>query len=596
MSNSKFALPKYGEKAKVGKHVVECVFYHDGNDVTMVAEGHKNVNRLFLQFLHPNDRPADLTQVLKVLASKVGVFPAGVYIMDNHETKEHLAVSAKHMGEQPRTVYHGTKWEYVEGILGAGELRIPPHASRYVMQHGIGVYLGVVPYTSSQYAQDPMSKDGAVLFIAEAVIGRTAVAGRLVRPEDWGEPGGPRIDTAVNKKDSPSILVKPDGSSQLAIQCMVVFRSSTEFLERQGLPVVRKMMDFNRHFANTRNAWVQAQDAQSAAPAAIAAPAAQSLVGGLVGTFVGPFGGAGDASIRAPLAAPTPAATGQAAAQELRAAYVQGLQKTAVAVTVTPAGTAAVASTTVAAPTAPAAKTAAPKRVHISPKCWSARKQYSAGDTVWVSRNTLNRHVYGTLDDSVHRAVVQMTVQNGPTFSVIVTPEDDTVRLRVAARNANLGDTVFTSTVVPGYTYTVPKNAVVLACSCLVAAPAVVTPAGSGAAAGAPAGAPAGAGTPAGAGAPTPAPTPAPAPDPAAVFAPVPAVALSAADAHVCAACKGRPTWNGAAGHCCRTCERTKGADHGPDCKARQDLSVLVGKRVAETEDEGAGGPKRARG
>ena len=296
------------------------------------------------------------------------------------------------------------------------------------------------------------------------------------------------------------------------------------------------------------------------------------------------------------MAAPTPAATGQAAAQELRAAYVQGLQKTAVAVTVTPAGTAAVASTTAAAPTAPAAKTAAPKRVHISPKCWSARKQYSAGDTVWVSRNTLNRHVYGTLDDSVHRAVVQMTVQNGPTFSVIVTPEDDTVRLRVAARNANLGDTVFTSTVVPGYTYTVPKNAVVLACSCLVAAPAVVTPAGSGAAAGAPAGAPAGAGTPAGAGAPTPAPTPAPAPDPAAVFAPVPAVALSAADAHVCAACKGRPTWNGAAGHCCRTCERTKGADHGPDCKARQDLSVLVVKRVAETEDEGAGGPKRARG
>jgi hypothetical protein len=64
----------------------------------------------------------------------------------------------------------------------------------------------------------------------------------------------------------------------------------------------------------------------------------------------------------------------------------------------------------------------------------------------------------------------------------------------------------------------------------------------------------------------------------------------------VCAGCKGRPTWNGAAGHCCRTCKRTKGADHGPDCKARQALSVLVSKRSVETEGEGAASPKRARG
>ena len=327
MSNSKFALPKYGDKAKVGKHFVQCVFYHDGNEVTMVAEGHQNVNRLFLNFLHPNDRPADLTQVLKVLASKVGVFPAGVYVLDNDEAKEHLAVSAKHMGEQPRLVYHGTKWEHVEGILAAGELRIPPNASRYVMHHGIGTYYGVIPYTALQYTQDPMSKDGAVLFTVEMVIGETDVVGRLVRPEDWRKSGGPRIDTAVNKKDSPSILVKPDGSNQLAIQYMLVFRSSTEFLEKQNLAVVRKMMDFNRHFANSRNAWVQTQDAAIAAPAlvapAIAAPAAQAPVGGLVGTLVGPFGGAGAASVRAPVAAAAPA--GQAAAEQLRAAYVQGL-------------------------------------------------------------------------------------------------------------------------------------------------------------------------------------------------------------------------------------------------------------------------------
>ncbi len=100
MSNSKFALPKYGDKAKVGKHFVQCVFYHDGNEVTMVAEDHQNVNRLFLNFLHPNDRPADLTQVLKVLASKVGVFPAGVYVLDNDEASLFAAEQKKRRKQQ----------------------------------------------------------------------------------------------------------------------------------------------------------------------------------------------------------------------------------------------------------------------------------------------------------------------------------------------------------------------------------------------------------------------------------------------------------------------------------------------------------------
>jgi hypothetical protein len=110
-----------------------------------------------------------------------------------------------------------------------------------------------------------------------------------------------------------------------------------------------------------------------------------------------------------------------------------------------------------------------PKRVHISDSCVSAGKKYTKDDIVYVSRSTFNRHVYGTVDGNSYRAVVLMTVQNGPTYSVIVSPEDAALRRRVAARNANLGDTVVTSTVVPGYTYTVPRDGMVVACSCLVA-------------------------------------------------------------------------------------------------------------------------------
>jgi len=105
MSNSKFALPEFGKKVMVGKRTVECVFFHDDKDVTLVADGHSDVHRMFLQFLYPNDRPVDLTQVVKVLGSRVAVFPTAVYIMDNDEAKEHLAVSLKYMGEQSRMVY-----------------------------------------------------------------------------------------------------------------------------------------------------------------------------------------------------------------------------------------------------------------------------------------------------------------------------------------------------------------------------------------------------------------------------------------------------------------------------------------------------------
>ncbi|MBJ7328166.1 MAG: hypothetical protein JHC52_12575, partial [Chthoniobacterales bacterium] len=487
MSNSKFEFPKFNQTTQVGGiggRKITCILSHDGKNVTEVTETHRNVYKMLLTFLHPNARPREptnLDEVLKTLAERMGVFPNGVYVMDNDEAKKHLEVSAEHMGERAILVYHGTKGEHVEGILGAGELRVPANPERKLNSWGVGVYLAAKSDLSCTYAGNPFSEDGAVVFTAEMVVGNTVVGGTQKRFENMSRADGRRIDTMVNRMQGPTIFVKRDGSSQLALQCCIVWKSNEGVLARQGLPAVEKMYDFNSASRHSRIAWVQTQLKATAAapaptPAVTPAPAAPAAAAAAPA-------GAAAASVKAPLPAAgqaAAAAAGQAAAEQLRAAFVQVLQQAAA-----PAGAAAAegaaggasggaAAGGVAAGATAAAVPLPPKRVHISDSCVSAGKKYTKDDIVYVSRSTFNRHVYGTVDGNSHRAVVLMTVQNGPTYSVIVSPEDAALRRRVAARNANLGVTVFTSTVVPGHTYTVPADAMVLACSCLVApAPAV---------------------------------------------------------------------------------------------------------------------------